>query len=112
MKRVVLSSVLMLASVTMVSAFEPTGWRKAGLELVRAEKQVVEAIWTQDISLWVSVIDDGNDRSPFAEYVCVLLRDAGRTQTAVDFVIVKVFDIAAMRAGEMVELGKAICQTE
>lgn len=106
MKSSFLSLALGISTATAVAADE-TDWRTKGLELVRAESYVVDAIWSQDISLWVSMKDDGSDRSGYAQVLCFSLRDAGRQPD--DFVVIRIYDAAAMARDELRQIGRAEC---
>lgn len=98
-------SILALGLLTAVSA--ASDWRDAALEEVKTERAVIEAMFSQSISLWVSVRDDGTRRDGFARYLCLVLSDAGKPTD--EFVVVHVWDAAKMARQEMVELGKAEC---
>lgn len=68
---------------------------------------VVEAMFTQPASLWVSVRDNGSNRDGLADYICIETNAAGRS--AGDRVTVTIFDAAAMARDEMKKLGKKSC---
>jgi hypothetical protein len=84
------------------------GWRDNAVAAIKAEPKVVDAMFTQDISLWVSVPDDGSRRDGLAEFFCLLVHESGMESS--DFVIIKVWDAAAMARGDMREIGKTECQ--
>ncbi|MNL88738.1 hypothetical protein D3C87_2186340 [compost metagenome] len=65
-------------------------------------------MWSQDISLWVGLDDDGTSRSGFGQYICIVLSQQGRPDG--EFVAVRLLDHAAFMNGKHKELGKAICQ--
>ncbi len=102
--RIVLTCLALAAGAVTAAAAD---WRSQALTDVKAEPKVVDAIWSQDISLWVSVADDGSDRSGFAGYLCMLVSDAGRPDSSI--VIVSILDAAALARNERKELGKAEC---
>lgn len=47
-------------------------WQEKPVKLAVAEPKVYEALWSQSISFWVSMDDDGTDRRGFADYICIL----------------------------------------
>ena len=65
--------------LTATVAHAKTEWMVKATELALEEKQVIEAMFPDQraTSFWISVRDDGTDRSGFASYVCLLLYDAG-----------------------------------
>lgn len=90
------------------SAAGEEAWRENAITLAKAEKKVIDATWAQAISFWVSVADDGTRRDGFAEYLCLVLTEAGRP--AGEFVVVKVWDHAAMVKDNLKEIGRAECR--
>ena len=85
-------------------------WQLNALKAVRSEKQVVEALFTQSISLWVSVRDNGTPRNGYAEYLCLLLYD--HSMPVGELVIITIFDAAKMASGSMQEIGRFECIRE
>lgn len=106
LKFVCAAVVLLVEIAASHAAGEP--WREKALELTRAEAKVRDAMWSQDLSYWISVDDDGSDRSGFAEYFCMVLNDAGRP--AGETVIVSIWDHAAILKSDLRKLGSATCQ--
>lgn len=103
-----MKSVLVFAmAVLAVTPSWAKDWRETATELVRQEKTVMDAMFTQPISLWVSMIDDGSRRDGFASYLCMVLHDAGMQSG--DFVVIKIWDAAAMVREEMIEIGRYEC---
>lgn len=102
--RSLFTAVACLALATSATAAD---WRDKVIEEIRKEPKVVEAMFPQKISLWISVQDDGTDRSGFADYFCTLLHSAGMEDG--DFIVIKIWDAAAMAKDEMVELGRSEC---
>lgn len=100
---------LVIAAPFSVGAtdYVPDGWRKAALVEIAKEPKVEEAMWSQAISLWASVRDDGSRRDGYADYLCMLMLDAGKSDD--DFVVVHIWDHSAMQAGDLREIGKADC---
>lgn len=82
-------------------------WRERAIPIVKAEPKVVDAMFSQRRSLWVSVKDDGGRRDGYADYICLTLSDAG--MPAGDSVLITIWDAAAMARDELKELGKARC---
>ena len=87
---------------------EPNSWRAKLLDLAKSEPKAREAIFSQALSLWVSVADDGTPRDGYASYFCLLATDAGRPEG--EMMIVHVWDHAFTLRGEMRQLGKAVCR--
>lgn len=104
MKRFALA---LLALMQPAAAAADEAWRDKAVDLIRKEKKVVEAMFTQNISLWVSVRDDGTNRDGYADYICLVLGDAGMPKG--DFVIIRILDAAALAKEEMKELGRSEC---
>lgn len=85
-------------------------WQQSTLELLGEEPKVVEAIWPNgmDGSLWVSMRDDGSNRDGFADYICLLLGDAGTPEGT--RVIIHIRDATSMAREEMKEIGSSQCK--
>lgn len=83
-------------------------WRDAALTELAAESVVVEAMFAQDRSLWVSVRPDGSNRDGLASYFCLITSDAGRPQG--EFVVVRVLDAYRLANDEMETIGRAECR--
>lgn len=88
--------------------FAADGWRENAVKLAVEEPKIHEALWSQDLSFWVSVVDDGTKRNGYAQYLCFVLNDAGRPKD--EIIIITVWDRAAMAKNNLKELGKATCQ--
>ncbi|WP_146226090.1 hypothetical protein [Phyllobacterium leguminum] len=108
MKTILIAALLALAPTLAFAETNLEDWQKVGLEKIKGEKKVRDAIWSQGISLWVALDDDGTKRSGFGEYLCLVLNQAGRPKGR--FVAISLLDYAAMLRQEHKELGKAICQ--
>lgn len=80
--------------------------RQAVLAEVKSGSTTKSAMWSQDMSLWISVIDDGTRRDGYAQYACEVVRQKGIR----DYVVVHVWDAFAMMRNEFKELGKARCR--
>ncbi|PHQ99527.1 MAG: hypothetical protein COB39_03480 [Marinosulfonomonas sp.] len=107
MKYLIAAALLAMTSTTgMATELEP--WQIKGAELAKAEPTIYDAYWNQNISLWLSMVDDGSSRNGYAEVVCRLLTDAGRPQG--EFVAIRVYSYSSIRNGELNQIGKAICQ--
>ena len=96
-----------ILSTTAVSA-HAADWRDDGLAEVEKTKVVVEAMFTQPISLWVSVQDDGTRRDGLAEGFCLDLYASG--MPVGESVIITIWDASAMAREDLVELGKFRCK--
>lgn len=73
----------------------------------RDEPTSKDAVWTADDVFKVGVIDDGTDRSGYAEYVCNVLYDYGFKEKKV---WVQVIDIVKLtRTNKWEKLGEAHC---
>lgn len=105
MKTFLTAALSMLAASPLAAA--TADWRDTATALIRQEKTVVDAMFTQPISLWVSMRDDGSRRDGFANYLCMVLYDAGMQPG--DFVVIKILDAAAMAREEMSEIGRYEC---
>lgn len=104
-----LTIVALLAIITtaaMATELEP--WQNKGTELAKAEPKIMDAVWSQKISFWISVKDDGTDRTSFADYVCLLLNDAGRPQG--EFIAITVWDAMGQGTDNPIQLGKSYCE--
>lgn len=100
---------LALASVLALTGAATADWRDDAVKLVKQEPKVVEAAFPGPVSFWASVQDDGSNRDGFANYLCLVLADAGMPEGA--SAIVHVWDAASMPGdGEMRELGQADCR--
>ena len=104
MTRLILTVLLVPGSFASASA---GNWREQAISVLKTEPKVVDAMFTQDISLWVSMKDDGSRRDGYAEYVCLALYEAGMQNG--DFVVIKILDAAALTRDKMVELGRFEC---
>lgn len=82
-------------------------WRDKAVKMIGEEKAVVEAMFPQDKSLWVSVQDNGSNRDGYADYMCLVLHDAGMQKG--DFVVIRILDAASLARDEMKELGRSEC---
>ena len=110
MKRVAVSLGALMAVASAASAddeWKNEPWRVKAVEVLLEEPTVSAALWSQEISFWIAVPDDGSNRRGFAEYTCLLLNKAGKPEGY--FVSITVLDQAAMLAGDLKQLGKAPC---
>lgn len=73
-----------------------------------SEKKVKDAVWTTPDMLNIGVLNDGSNRSGFAEYCCLVLNDYGFYNKGV---LIKIVDIGEMyRSGAWNVLGEYRCQ--
>ena len=71
------------------------------------EPTAIMGLWTMDSVFKVGVLDDGSDRSGYAEYVCMALYDHG---LGGNNILVRVIDAPALiDRGEFINLGTAHC---
>jgi hypothetical protein len=82
-------------------------WQDIALELVRNEARVLDAMWSQSISFWVAMADNGSRRDGYAEYICFILADAGMPDGT--FVSISIWDAATMNSNKLKKLGQANC---
>lgn len=107
MKYLIAAALLAMTSTTgLATELEP--WQIKGAELAAAEPKIYEAYWSQNISLWVSVKDNGTNRAGYADYICLVLNQAGRPQG--EFVAVTVWDVKGLGTNNSKQLGKTYCQ--
>jgi hypothetical protein len=100
-----IAALLLVLGATQPSLAED--WRDRAIPIVKSEPKVVDAMFSQRKSLWVSVRDDGSRRDSFADYICLTLSDA--EMPTGESVIITIWDAAAMAREEMKELGKSSC---
>lgn len=91
-------------------AFDPEPWKAAVLDMLRSEDVVVEALFPNesDRILWVSVYDDGTERTGLAEYFCLRLIQEG--MPAGYETTIRIWDAQAMAREEMVGLARYQCE--
>lgn len=104
--RTTISALMMVGALT--AAASASEWRDAALNEIRKEASVVEAMFPQSLSLWVSMRDDGTRRDGFANYLCLILAETGKPSG--DLVIVHIWDAANMARENMVEIGRTECR--
>lgn len=103
--------IIVVALIALAPESEPWQPSAAQREVVAylmsdEEPTVKDAIWTSGYMLKAGVLNDGNSRNGFAQYLCEVLRerDLHRGTT------VQVIDIARLaRDGDWVTLGQARC---
>lgn len=103
-----IAAMLLALTTSAALATDLKPWQIKGAELAKDEPKVFDAMWSQSISLWVSVKDDGTDRSGFGDYLCLVLNQAGRPQG--EFVAVTIWDVKGLGTNNSKQLGKASCQ--
>ncbi|MEO1985385.1 MAG: hypothetical protein ABGX47_01880 [Martelella sp.] len=96
--------VMMLIGATAASAAD---WRDAAVAEIAKEKQVVEVMFSQPISLWALMYDDGSRRDGYAEYLCLVLFSSGMPKG--ESVIITIWDATAMVQGDMKRIGRFEC---
>jgi len=97
------------AKAAAEAAAATTAWREEAITAIRLEPTVVEAVWPagNGPSLWVSMRDNGSRRDGFADYLCLQLRHFG--MQVGDFIVIHVYDAAAMAREEFREIGRYEC---
>ncbi len=90
-------------------------WQEKALHLVKEEKKVLDAFWRMPSRniLYVAMQPDGGRKDGFAEYLCMLLADAGAPKEEPR--IVEVFDPTTFRGyldktGSGSSMGIAACR--
>lgn len=96
-----------VALLVPAASFAADDWREKAIALIREEPKVIEAMFPQPISLWVSARDDGSNRDGYADYVCLLLSEAGMPQG--EHITIRILDAAALSNDQMTELGRGQC---
>jgi hypothetical protein len=101
--------VLLTGLLAFASPVAAADWQDKATGLIRSEPKVVEAMFPNESSgsFWASVRDDGSRRDGFAQYLCVVLFEAG--MPVGQSVVIRVLDAAALVRGEMVTLGRYDC---
>jgi len=90
-------------------------WQQKALQLLKQEKKVVDAFWRMPSRniLFIAMQPDGGRKDGYAEYVCMLLADAGAPKG--ELKMVQVYDPATFRAykertGSGSSMGMAACR--
>lgn len=101
-----------LLMIGMLVAANPatagTEWKAEALEEIKAEQNVVEAMWSRPSILWVSMRDDGSRRDGYADYLCMVLRDHGKPDK--DRIRIRIWDAYAMAREELKDIGSSWCE--
>lgn len=92
---------------TAANADDLLPWQETAVELAREEGKVMDAMWSQSISFWVIMADDGTRRDGYASYLCLVLNQAGRPQG--EFVSISVWDAATAGTNSPRKIGQAMC---
>lgn len=84
-------------------------WQREALKTVKSEKKVIDARWRmpQTNELWVSMKPDGTPRDGFAQYLCIVLTNAGAPQG--ELKTVWIYDPANFESG-IQKMGMAACR--
>jgi len=82
-------------------------WQEKAIKLVKKEKKIIDARWSMAGILWVSMKDDGSRRDGYAEYLCMVLNNAGKPKGRI--IVISIFDHAAMQRGDLRKIGRAGC---
>ncbi|MDA8484387.1 hypothetical protein NNO07_15030 [Pseudomonas resinovorans] len=99
-----------LVLVTHAAIAAPTADQELfkGYLLSGKEPKVKDATWMSDTNLYVGVVDDGSNRSGFAEYLCLAAANQGVYPE-----MIKVVDIAkVVREQRFHELGRSYCPSQ
>lgn len=91
------------------AAAETTAWREEAINAIRQEPKVADASWPNGNgpSLWITMRDDGTRRDGYAESMCLILGQHG--MQAGDFIVIHIYDAAAMIRDELREIGRYDC---
>ena len=96
-----------MALATVVSANMQNN-RVSVLPILMQEKKIKDVSWGSDKTLRIGVLDNGNNRSGFAGYVCLILAENGLSKNET---YVKIIDIRkVISSGEFIKLGEAFCK--
>ncbi len=82
--------------------------RNKYLSVVRKERKIMDVVWTKDTQLWASVLNDGQNRNGYADYLCVLSKEYNFKYT---FTIL-LFDAQKATREEYVQLGRHRCVSQ
>jgi hypothetical protein len=98
---------LITAAAMLASTAAHAGWQETAIQEIEAEPKVVEAMFQNGGRvLWVSMQDDGTSRDGFADYLCLILSEAGRPED--QGVTVRIWDASVMR-DELRQIGEGRC---
>ena len=116
MRRMMLACLLAVVLALPAAAAEKLQpWQEKALKLVKQEKKVLDAFWRMPSRnvLYVAMQPDGGRKDGFAEYLCMLLADAGAPKGQMK--MVQIYDPATFRAyrektGSGRSMGMAACR--
>jgi len=93
----------------VAAAVATTAWREKAITAIRQEPKVADASWPNGNgpSLWITMRDDGTRRDGYAESMCLILGQHG--MQAGDFIVIHIYDAAAMTKDEFREIGRYDC---
>lgn len=85
-------------------------WQAKALELIKKEKKVVKAKWRRPGAnvLHVAMQSDGSRRDGFAQYLCMVLPDAGAPKGELKTIFI--YDPAAYKSDSGSTMGLAACR--
>ena len=97
------------AKAAAEAAAATTAWREKAITAIRQEPRVADASWPNGNgpSLWITMRDDGTRRDGYAESMCLILGQNG--MPAGDFIVIHIYDAAAMAREEFREIGRYDC---
>lgn len=109
MKTALIAGLIALTPTLAFAEAKLDKWQKSALQLVKKEKQVTEAKWRdpKENVLWVEVASDGSSRDGFAQYLCMVLMDAGAPENVLK--TVWLYDKTGYVSGQSA-LGMAACR--
>lgn len=101
---------MVTAAAMLISTAAHADWQDEALKEIQAEPTVVEAMFQRGGgTLWVSMRNDGTSRDGFANYLCLVLSDAGLPKG--EGVQIRIWDAAQM-ANDLVQIGEGYCRLD
>lgn len=99
---------LTVVSTSLAESFGPQHDKVVSIFKSNDEPTAKDAVWTTINTFKVGVINDGSNRSGYAQYVCEVLNDEGFKGKGV---WVQVIDIVKLnKSGKWVKLGETHCR--
>ena len=111
--RIIFALLIAVTFAAQANSEELKPWQAKALNMVKAEKKVMDARWKSPGAnmLHVSMKSDGSSRNGFAQYLCMLFKDAGGPD---DLKSVYIYDPATYEAykngGSGSDMGLAACR--
>lgn len=101
-------AIVFLSGLAHAGQLKP--WQIRAATMVQAEKKVLAAKWRDPVMnvLHVAVQPNGSRREGFAQYLCMLLPDAGAPQGVLKTIFI--YDPASYKSGSGSAMGIAACR--